>query len=85
MRRTVEWRGWHALVQRNLCQHRLCILRQQPVAGHGRDNDGGVDRVDADATTAELKRLMPFTARESSATAYDGVSFRLLPAPGAAL
>lgn len=34
---------------------------------------------------AELKRLMPFTARESSATAYDGVSFRLLPAPGAAL
>ena len=34
---------------------------------------------------AELKRLMPFTARESSATAYDGVSFRLLPAPGAPL
>jgi len=34
---------------------------------------------------SELKRLMPFTARESSATAYDGVSFRLLPAPGAAL
>lgn len=30
---------------------------------------------------AELKRLMPFTARESSATAYDGVSFRLLAAP----
>jgi hypothetical protein len=34
---------------------------------------------------AELKRLMPFTARENSATAYDGVSFRLLPAPGAPL
>jgi len=34
---------------------------------------------------AELKRLMPFTAKENSATPYDGVSFRLLPAPGAAL
>lgn len=34
---------------------------------------------------AELKRLMPFTARASSGTPYDGVSFRLLPAPGAAL
>lgn len=34
---------------------------------------------------AELKRLMPFTAKENSTTPYDGVSFRLLPAPGAAL
>ncbi len=30
---------------------------------------------------AELTRLMPFAARENSATPYDGVSFRLLPAP----
>lgn len=30
---------------------------------------------------AELKRLMPFTARKSSATGYDGLSFRLLAAP----
>ncbi len=29
---------------------------------------------------AELARLMPFAARASSATAYDGLSFRLLPA-----
>ncbi len=34
---------------------------------------------------AELERLMPFTARKNSKTPYDGVSFRLLPAPGAAL
>lgn len=29
----------------------------------------------------ELKRLMPFAAARSSKTAYDGVSFRFLPAP----
>ena len=33
---------------------------------------------------AELERLMPFTGRENSTTPYDGVSFRLLAAPGAA-
>lgn len=34
---------------------------------------------------AELKRLMPFVSKESSTTPYDGVSFRLLPAPGTPL
>jgi len=34
---------------------------------------------------AELVRLMPFAARKNGKAPYDGVSFRFVPAPGAAL
>lgn len=34
---------------------------------------------------AELVRLMPFAAKKNGKASYDGVSFRFVPAPGAAL